>query len=79
MHALHIFKEPFSCSTLIADKNHYQNRMTFRLLVKMKSICDIPEQDSLEKLLVSFRVAGPVLLNFLIQKVLQCEGVVSCI
>lgn len=40
---------------------------------------DIPKQNSLEKLLVSFGVAWPVLLNFFIQKVLQCEGVVSAI
>lgn len=38
---------------------------------------DVPEQNSLEKLLVSFCVAWPVLLNFLIQKVLQCESVFS--
>lgn len=38
---------------------------------------DVLKQNSLEKLLVSFCVAWPVLLNFLKQKVLQCEGVVS--
>lgn len=39
-------------------------------------ISDAPKQNSLEKLLVSFSVAWPVLLNFLIQDVLQRERVV---
>lgn len=36
---------------------------------------DVPEQNSLEKLLVSLRVPWPVLLDFLIHKILQCEGI----
>jgi len=43
----------------------------------VRVISDVLKQDSLEKLLVSFCVARPVLLNILIQKVLQCEGIVS--
>ena len=45
-------------------------------LKRVIHISDLLNQDSLEKLLVSFSVAWPVHLEVLIQIVLQCEGVV---
>lgn len=75
---LHIFniQQELLCSNLwLVRITITMRQLGFQ--VKTIHISDIPKQNSLEKLLVSFCVAWPVLLNFLIQKVLQCEGVVS--
>lgn len=67
-HIFHILKKLSSCSKFKPRENPQQIWGTCGFHVRV--ISDVPEQDSLEKLLVSFCVAWPVLLYFLIQKVL---------